>query len=449
MKTVNEKMKNSLNDNETFAITKLIENGYEAYAVGGCVRDVILDEENNDVDITTSATPEEIVEVFEGFTTLDVGLKHGTVPVIINGEMIEITTFRIDGEYSDSRRPDSVSFTTSLQEDLMRRDFTINSLAYNEEKGIVDLVEGIKDIENKVIRAVGNPEERFNEDALRIMRGLRFAAKLNFSIEKETEKAMFKHKDLLKNISAERLHTEFNKLIMGVNAKNILVKYAEIIAVFIPEIKPMIGFNQQNPNHIYDVWEHSAVVVQNAKADIAHKIAGVFHDIGKPHTFTIDEVKGFGRFFGHAQVSVEITDAIMRRLKYPNKLRERVLNIIEDHDENLSTKPFKIKKAIFEKGVDRFFDMTEFKKADDSAKNPSKLSSYSNYEKIEGIAKEYLSGSPVITHKDLAISPKDIIELGFKGPEIKQALNNVCLLVISGHKNEKESIVSHIKKHGL
>lgn len=443
------KIRKSLRNIHFEVLNKLNNAGFDSYVVGGSVRDNILEIPTNDVDITTSATPEEIMEVFKGYKTLDVGLKHGTVSVVIDGEPIEITTFRHDGEYSDGRRPDNVTFTKSLKEDIVRRDFTINAIAFNEKEGVVDLVGGIDDANNKIIKAVGSADERFKEDPLRIMRGLRLASKLNFSIEKETEQAMIANKSLLKNVSAERLQSEFNKLILGQSAKEILVKYAEIIAEFIPGIKPMIGFDQQNPNHIYDVWEHSAVVVQNADDDLAHKLAGVFHDIGKPSTFTIDEEKGIGRFFGHAEVSVEIADKIMRNLKYSNKIRERVLNIIEDHDGALSSKAYRIKKEIYEKGPERFFDMISFRKADDSAKNPEKKATYSNYDKMVKVAKDYLNDNPILSHKDIAITPQDIIELGYKGKDIKQALDKVCLLVISGHKNDRETQIEHIKKHGI
>lgn len=443
------KMNNSIKETYFKVLNKLTDAGYDAYIVGGSVRDNILDIPTNDVDITTAATPDEIIEVFKDYRTLDVGMEHGTVPVIIKGEPVEITTFRHDGKYSDGRRPDNVSFTKSLKEDVLRRDFTINAIAYSQKDGIVDLVGGIDDINNKLIKAVGSPNERFKEDPLRIMRGLRFASKLGFNIEPKTEQAMIDNKGLLKNVSAERLQIEFNKLIKGQSARAILVKYAEIIAEFIPEIKPMINFDQKNPNHIYDVWEHSAVVVQNADDDLAHKLAGVFHDIGKPQTFTFDEEKKVGRFFGHAEESVKIADKVMRNLKYSNKMRERVLNLIEDHDGSLSSKPYRIKKEVYEKGPERFFDMINFRRADDSAKNPDKLAMYSDYDKIEKIAQDYLNDNPILSHKDLAIKPKDIIELGYKGKHIGQALDKLCLLVISGHKNDRESQIEHIKKHGI
>lgn len=446
-KTIESKIKQSIKKGHLELINTLVEKGYQAYVVGGTVRDAILDKQNDDVDIATSATAKEVIEIFNDYTVIEVGIEHGTVAVVVNKEPVEITTFRQDGEYSDGRHPDSVTFTKNLKDDVMRRDFTINALAYNDKEGIVDLVEGMKDIENEVIKAVGSPHERFMEDPLRIMRGLRFASKLGFTIEQETEKAMFENKSLLKNISAERIQKEFNGLIKGKHAAKILVKYKDILSEAIPGIKQMFNFDQKNPHHIYDVWEHTANVVQNAKNDLAHKLAGVFHDSGKPATFKFDEEKQKGQFPKHAEESVKIADKALRDLRYSNKIRERVLDIIIDHDETLSTKAYKIKKNIYEKGVSRFYDMIEFKKADDSAKNPSKMAMYSNYEKIDKIAKEYLEGTPILSHKDVAITGQDVIELGYKGPEIKKTLDKVAFLVMGGHSEDREWQIEYLKKN--
>lgn len=443
---IKQKMKQSLNENNTKILNKLNEAGYEAYVVGGAVRDIFLGKENDDVDITTSATPEQVMQVFKEFTTIDVGNEHGTVPVIVNGEQIEVTTFRTDGDYTDGRRPDNVTFTTSLQDDMIRRDFTINALAYSHESGVIDFVGGIQDIENKVIKAVGNAADRFQEDPLRILRGLRFASKLGFTIESATEKAMFTNKSLLENVSKERIQKEFNGLLMGMSAKEVLMKYKEVLAVIIPGIEPMFGFDQKNPNHTYDVWEHTVNVVHNAKDDIAHKLAAVYHDSGKPSKFVFNEETQKGSFIGHAEVSAEIAEESLKELRYSNKMIERVVNIVLDHDENISLKPYKVKKSIYEKGVDRFFDMIEIKRADDASKNPAKMANYTNYDKVEVIANDFLANNPILSHKDVAITPKDIISIGYEGPEIKSALNDVVLLVISGFPNDREKLVEHMKK---
>lgn len=443
---MNTKMKETLNKNHFTILNKLKAAGYEAYVVGGAVRDVVLGKENKDVDITTSATPKEIMEVFKGFNTIDVGNEHGTVPVIVKHEQIEVTTFRTDGKYSDGRRPDTVNFTKSLKDDLVRRDFTINALAYSVEKGIIDLVGGLKDIENKEIKAVGNPNERFEEDPLRILRGLRFASKLGFTIEEKTSQAMFENKGLLKKVSKERIQKEFDGLLLGSNAKTILMDYKEVLAVIIPGIKQMFDFDQKNPNHIYDVWEHSATVVKNAKDDIAHKIAAVYHDSGKPSTFVFDEEKQKGTFYGHAEVSAQIAEKALKELKYPNKLISKVLDLIVDHDEQVSKKPYKIKKFIYEKGSERFFEMLEIKRADDSSKHPDKIFGLEDYVVVEKIAKEYLQSSPILSHKDLEITPEEIISIGFKGKEIKEALDGMALQVISGFPNSKDKQINYMVK---
>lgn len=443
---LNDKLNNLFDEKYLSILKRLNEANFEAYFVGGSLRDAVLELPINDVDITTSATPDEIIETFSDYQVLPIGIEHGTVAIIMNGEQIEITTFRHDGEYSDGRRPDKVTFTTSLEDDLQRRDFTINALAYSSE-GLIDLVNGIDDIDDKLIRAVGNPRERFQEDPLRIMRGLRFASKLNFEIEEETERAIFENKHLLKNISKERLQSEFNGLLLGENSKEVLNKYSAVIEEFVPEIKSMIGFEQGNPHHNLDVWQHSTLVVDNAKDDLAHKLAAIFHDSGKPKTKVWNEEKQIANYLGHAEESVKITEIALTRLKYDNKTKERVLNIIKDHDFQLSTKPYKIKKAIYELGPDRFQDMIDFKKADDLSKDLEYKDEIYKYDKIAEITEEFLNNEPILSHKDLDISPQDIMNLGYKGKDIGVILNELALLVISGHKNEKESQIKYLKEN--
>jgi tRNA nucleotidyltransferase (CCA-adding enzyme) len=447
MKLLNNRLKKLFSEENVQVLNKLNNSGFEAYFVGGALRDAVLDLPINDVDITTSATPEQTMEVFSAHKVLPVGLEHGTVVVMFGEEPIEITSFRKDGEYSDSRHPDKVEFTTSLGEDVERRDFTINSLAYNPETGLVDLVGGVNDINNRIIRTVGDPDKRFQEDPLRIMRGLRFASKLGFEIEKETEESIFRNKGLLKHISAERIQKEFNGLIMGKGSKEILVKYAPVIKEFFPEIGPMVGFNQHNKKHIYDVWEHSAVVVKNSEDSIEHKLAGVFHDSGKPKTFTLDD-KGVGHFFGHAEESVKIAEEALTRLKYPTKVKTKVLELIIDHDMNLSVRPYKIYKKIYELGPERFLDAIKFMRADDSGKG-SKDGRKSHLDEIEKIAKEYLAGSPILSRKDLAITAKDIMDLGYKGEKIGKALDKIVLMVLSGQVNDRETQIKYLMKNGV
>lgn len=427
-------------------LNRLNDSGHDAYFVGGSIRDSLLGLDVNDVDITTSAIPEDVTEAFNDHKVLPIGIEHGTVVVMDEDEPIEITTFREDGEYTDSRRPDDVRFTKSLKEDVGRRDFTMNALAYSEKDGLVDHVGGIDDINNKLIRTVGNADKRFQEDPLRIMRGLRFASKLGFDIEDDTEKAIFENKHLLKDVSSERLQDEFNGLLMGDNAKDVLNKYSSVIAEFIPEIKPMIGFEQNNPNHKYDVWEHSAVVVESAKDDIAHKLAAVFHDSGKPDTYTQGE-DGIGHFYGHGEVSAEIANEALTRLKYPNVIKDEVLGLVSEHGKELSKKPYQIGKSIYEMGSDEYLNLIDFKIADDMGKDLDYANRIPQLEGIRDTANEYLAGDPILSHRDLDIKPGDIKNLGFEGKEIGDALKELSLAAISGHKNEKDSQIQHLVKN--
>lgn len=437
------KLKEFLNDNHNLVFEKMESKGYEVYIVGGSVRDSLLGKEVDDIDFTTSATPEQIMEVFSEYTCLDNGLKHGTVPVIINGEMIEITTYRIDGDYSDGRRPDDVEFTTSLEEDLERRDFTINSLAYNPATGIVDLKGGKEDLAAGVIRAVGNAEARFEEDALRIMRGLRFASRLGFSIEEETKEAMLTKKSKLKEISAERINVELKGILLGKYSKRVLSEFKEVIFEVIPELSEMDGFEQNNPFHKFDVWNHTLEVLENVREEEEFKLAALFHDVGKPSSYKYNEEKEIGQFLGHEEKSVEMAEVIMRRLKYSNKVREKTLDLIMNHGKSLSKKPYKIKKLIFEMGPESFLDMVEFQLADNKGKIDEKVASKNkDLEEISKIAREYLSGTPILSHKDLDLDAKALVSAGIKGAALGEVLTKLVLFVLSGGENRESVLLS-------
>lgn len=444
--SLNAKLDGVFDKKHLSILNKLNEANFEAYFVGGSLRDAVLGLPIHDVDITTSAIPDETMEVFSAHKIIPVGLEHGTVVVIMDDEPIEITTFRHDGEYSDGRRPDDVTFTKSLEEDLQRRDFTINALAYNSD-GLVDLVGGLDDIDNKMIRAVGDADKRLQEDPLRIMRGLRFASKLEFNMEDKTKKAILDNRSLLRNVSAERIQKELDGLLLGKNAKGVLNEYSSVISEVVPEIEQMIGFDQQNPYHHLDAWEHSTTVVENANNDIAHKLAAVFHDVGKPGVKTYNEEKKYASYLGHAEESAKIAEEALTRLKYDNKTKERVLNIIIDHDFQLSTKPYKIKKAIYELGPDRFQDMVDFKRADDMSKDLNYRNELSKYDQVNKIAKDFLANNPILSHKDLDIKPKDLMDLGLKGKDIGDTLNELALLAIGGHANEREKQIEYVKKN--
>ena len=422
------------------------EKGYEIYLVGGFVRDSIMGKKADDADFATNASPEETLEVFKSFNTLETGIKHGTVTVIINHKPFEITTYRTEKGYSDCRHPDKVSYAEKIEDDLSRRDFTVNSIAYSPSKGFVDLYNGKKDIERKIIRCVGEPEKRFTEDALRIMRALRFSSVLSFSIEEETEKAMFKCKDLLLHISKERIFIELSKMLCGENIREVLSKYSDILSVVIPEIKEMKGFQQHNFHHIYDVLNHTAVVVDNAPALPHLRFAALFHDCGKPECFSLDK-DGVGHFYSHASISARKADEALQRLRCDNKTRERVVRLIKLHDAPIEENEIVIKKKISKYGEDLFFDLIELKRADTLGLAPEFHSRKEHFDILQSIAKKVLSEKPCFSLKDLAVNGNDIAELGFKGREIGEVLNKLLNAVIENRiPNEKTSLLAEAKK---
>lgn len=429
-------------------LNRLESKGHEAYFVGGSIRDSLMGLDVSDIDITTSATPEEVKEVFSDLQVLEIGLAFGTVAVVCEGEPVEITTFRTEGKYSDNRRPDEVSFTRSLANDLQRRDLTINALACKSNGELVDLVNGGSDIKNKIIRTVGNADERFSEDPLRILRALRFASKLGFEIEEKTSEAIIKNKELTKTVSCERIQKELNGILMGKNVREILVNYADVFATIIPEIEPMIGFEQNNPTHKYDVWEHTTVVVEQAKG-ITQKLAGLFHDIGKPKTYTFS--KGKGHFYGHEIESEKMAREILTRLRYSRKQVDEVCFLIKHHCSGFSTKKYSIAKYIFDVGPQRYFSLIEFAIADDKGKSLG-IDHFKKYELINKYAEEYLANKPILSHKDLDIGAKDLMELGYNGKQVGEVLRLLCLASIGGHRNEKSKQLAYLetlKKQGV
>ncbi len=311
-------------------LERLMQNDREACAVGGCVRDSLLGLTPNDWDIATSALPEETERIFADCRVIETGLKHGTVTVLWGGMPVEVTTYRIDGAYSDGRHPDGVSFTRNLEDDLARRDFTVNALAYRKKDGIVDCFGGRKDLANGVIRCVGDADVRFQEDGLRILRALRFASVLGFSIEKQTSESALRNRGLLDRIAGERIQTELMKLLCGRDAANVLRQYREIVAQFIPEIRPMFEFDQHNPHHSYDVWEHTLHCIEAVEPEPVLRLTMLLHDIGKPACFTQDE-KGVGHFYGHPEKSAEIARGILDRLRFDRKTAGTVLTLVRSH----------------------------------------------------------------------------------------------------------------------
>lgn len=422
------------------ALEKLGSNGFEAFVVGGSVRDLIMGKEPADYDITTNALPEQTAEVFKEYKVIKTGIKHGTVTVVIGGENIEITTYRIDCDYLDNRRPENVVFTSSVEDDLSRRDFTMNAIAYCPEKGIIDPLGGKKDIENMVIRCVGNPDRRFNEDGLRILRALRFSSQTGFEIEKNTSAAIFRNKQLIKNISVERIFVEFKKLILGKWAFKVIDKYKEVLGVFLPEILPMIGFEQKTKYHEFDVFTHTMKALDNSAVDEIVRLAVFFHDIGKPDSLTVDS-EGVYHFKGHAEESARYTDNILKRLKTDNVTRKTVCELISMHSEKIMSDEFHIKKLLSNKGEEFVRLLLEVKKADASAKakdytNPPEL--LLSEKIIDNIVK---SGDPLYL-SDLSVKGNDIVALGIKGKKVGVVLEYLLDLVLSDKvKNDREKLL--------
>ena len=421
--------------------------GYEAYLVGGAVRDYVRENrQGHDWDITTSALPEEVEQVFAGYHLIETGLKHGTVTVVIDGEPLEITTYRVDGSYSDHRRPDSVSFTRSLQEDVERRDFTMNALAYNPATGIVDLVGGVKDIEAKILRCVGDPDRRFQEDALRILRALRFASVLGLEIEPATAQAAHNNKDLLKAISAERIQVELSKMLCGEGVQEVLTEYADILAVVMPELEPMYGFEQHNPHHNSDVWNHTIKVVANAPGDPVMRWTALLHDVGKPHCFSFDE-QGIGHFFGHASKSTVIADELLQRLRFDNATRERIVLLVKNHDTPLPVDEKGVKRLMNRLGSDAALQIVDIHRADTAGQHPDCAYRYAEFDRVQTMMQKVLDEQACFAVKDLAIKGNDILSKGLRGKPVGEMLQRTLNAVMDGEVlNEKKELLSFMDR---
>lgn len=437
-----------------FILKTLRDAGFDAYIVGGCVRDMIMGIVPHDFDVTTSALPQQVKEIFDGLEmaaacsggrtvkVFETGLKHGTVTVLADGEPVEVTTFRTDGTYSDGRHPDSVTFAGSIEEDLARRDFTMNALAWNPQTGIKDYFGGREDIEAGIIRAVGNPDRRFTEDALRILRAIRFASALGFEIEPATRQALHSNKELLKKISAERIREELTKLITGPGAGRIIMKYVEIIGVVMPEILAMQGFDQRNPHHIYDVLEHSAAAVDSISPVPYLRWAALLHDVGKPQTFTTDK-DGTGHFYGHGARSEEMARAILRRLRFDNETVRRVADLVKYHDLQIELTTKAVKRVLNKLGEETFRDLILLKRADNLAQHPDYLDRQKYYDQLEDLLEQIIEEAQCFSLRDLAINGSDLIEAGITdGRTIGRTLKAALEAVMDGNlANEKETLM--------
>ena len=428
-------------------INNLQLHGYEAFAVGGCVRDSILCRRPEDWDITTSEKPEEIKRLFR--RTVDTGIEHGTVTVMIGKDGFEVTTYRVDGEYTDSRHPKEVTFTTNLEEDLKRRDFTINAMAYNDEVRLVDVFGGMKDLNHHLIRCVGDPMERFSEDALRILRAVRFSAQLSCSIEKNTADAVRALAPTLKNISAERIQVELVKLLTSNHPELIQDAYElGITKVILPEWDAMVGVEQNTPHHKYDVADHTLHALKNVKKDKILRLTMLFHDMGKPAMKTTDE-KGRDHFKGHALVSEEIARTVLRRLKFDNETVKKVTRLVCYHDYRIEATPQNVRRAMNRIGVELFPYYLAVRMADVKAQSP-----YRRRAKIENIVamrelyQEALYNDQCVTLRQLKVTGRDLLKLGMQpGRQMGDMLSELLELVIDDPEmNDREKLCDYVKE---
>ena len=414
-------------------VERLERYGYEAYVVGGCVRDSLLGRNPKDWDVCTNALPQEVLRVFKRFHVIKTGLQHGTVTVMADHQPVEVTTFRIDGDYSDNRHPDSVNFVSRVEEDLARRDFTINAMAYNPSRGLVDAFDGQTDLRAGIIRCVGEPDARFNEDGLRILRALRFAARYNFGIETETAFSIHRNRHLLENVSVERIFSELKGILAGEGVLGMMQAFPDVFAIIIPELAATIGFEQHNPHHCHDVWTHTAHAVQAAPADEIVRLTLLLHDIAKPLTFTRGE-DGKGHFYNHGKVGAEMARTIMLHLKSDTATLQAVVTLVREHDNTLPTTAPGMRRLIGRLGLDTLNKLLAVKKAD--------MEAQSTYERQQKQAvlrnaclllEDVLDEPPAYSVSDLQLSGRDLIQLGLKpGP----AIGNILKTLLEEVQNE-------------
>ena len=438
-------MKMNLPEKVNFIINTLKKHGFEGYAVGGCVRDTMLGRVPQDWDITTSARPEQVKELFKH--TIDTGIQHGTVTVMLDHEGFEVTTYRIDGEYEDARHPKEVQFTSNLLEDLKRRDFTINAMAYNEEEGLVDAFEGALDLKRGVVRCVGNPMERFSEDALRMLRAVRFAGQLGFKIDEATKQAIKELAETIAKVSAERIQIEIVKLMTSKHPEQIRTAYETgLTKVFLPEFDAIMETEQNHPHHCYSVGEHTIMALKMAPQDKVVRLTMLFHDIAKPLCKTTDE-EGKDHFYGHPDKSCEMAYEILRRLKFDNDTTKRVCALVKIHDQMPKLEEKYVRRALHKNGIEQYPALFAVKRSDILAqseyKRSDKLEEVSQYELFY---EEILKEKQCLSIKELAVSGSDLIALGMQpGKAIGETLNKLLELVLDHPDwNTKEKLLEQV-----
>lgn len=432
------------------ALSILEQGDHEAWLVGGFVRDALRGQHAHDIDIATSALWEQGSALFRaaGYSVFETGIKHGTITVRIDSQTLEITTYRSESNYSDNRHPDSVTFHKSIEKDLARRDFTINAIAYHPHRGLFDPYGGHKDIEMKCIRAVGEPELRFTEDALRILRAVRFASQLGFSIDTSTAKAMQSQKALLDNIATERIAHELDRFVCGNHIHDALLENIEIIGQVIPESLPMKKLDQKTPYHIYDVLEHTAYCMQYCPPSALIRWAAFFHDIGKPASFFTDN-EGTGHFYGHAKISVDIAACVMKRLRFPIAFAHKILLLVKHHDDVIDPSPRPVKRMLrkLDEDPELFRALCALKKGDAAAQAPHCYGRIELADNLEAALDQIIEMDSAFALRDLAISGKHLIALGIPpGPEIRKLLAKTLDAVIDEEiPNEQEALIAYVR----
>ena len=418
--------------------------GYEAWCVGGCVRDLLLERVPNDWDVTTSALPEETLALF-GFAAVPTGLRHGTVTVRTPGGPVEVTTFRCDGAYLDHRRPEHVTFTRSLEEDLRRRDFTVNAMALDLRGTLRDPFAGHRDLEAEVLRCVGEPDARLAEDALRILRCLRFASVLEFQIEPATAEALHRHREELGEIAAERIRAELVGLLCGPRAAEVLREYPDVVGVFWPELLPLVGFNQQNRHHCYDIWEHTLRSLESVPPDPILRLTMLLHDVGKQSAFTVDE-KGTGHFYGHAAHSQSMAEDMLRRLRFDTRTRETVVLLVKWHDRYIPPTDEGVRRGLLALREENLRRLIAVKRADNLAQAPEFRGIQRELRQAVDILNGLLERDECFSLRQLAVSGRDLTAMGLSGPEVGRMLRSLLERVLRGElPNDRETLLSRAK----
>lgn len=427
------------------ALRRLEQNGFETYIVGGCVRDSLLGRTPNDWDLTTVARPEQILACFADCRTVETGLRHGTVTVLWQGEPLEITTYRRDGAYADNRHPVQVTFSDTVEDDLARRDFTVNAMAYHPERGLCDPFGGRSDLGARVIRCVGDPVTRFEEDGLRILRAVRFASVLGFGIDPATAEAVCNCCGLLDNIARERVRTEWDKLLTGVGCAEILRNFPGVVAQIFPEVTPCFGFAQNSRYHCFDVWEHTLAALKESEPDHIVRLALFFHDIGKPEVYREDATGG--HFPGHAKVSAALAQSAMERLRYDRNTTERVLALVREHDLPLPTQDRGVRRLMMRFSEEDIERLREIQRCDRLAHHPDFCALPQSWYNLPAAMERIRAENACLSLRNLAVRGNDLMALGIPaGPELGKILQNLFDAVVDGDlPNEREKLLSAAK----